>query len=141
MIELNADQKRNLLTTLGHVDKLLCDSLRVFETAPSPSLLPEYICDFTPGQHERLMEHIARFRQEAAALLRQHGLMPERAAKSAAGAVLTYLLFADMAFEEIDSKNMDHGKLSADAAQELDMLVSRMRRLIQDMRECLDKRY
>lgn len=138
MIELNADQKRNLLTTLGHVDKLLHDSLLVLDTALEASLLPEYVCDFTPGQRARMLEHIDRFRAEAARLLKQHGLMPTRALKSAAGAVHTYLLFADMALEEIDSKNMDHGKLSASAAQELDLLVSRMRRLIHDMRACLD---
>ncbi len=140
MIELNADQKRNLLTTLVHVDKLLYDSLRVLETAPRPSILPEYLCDFTPEQHGRLVEHIARFRQGAAELLEQHGLMPEHAAKSAAAAVSTYLLFADMALEEVDSNNMDHGKLCAAAAQELDTLVSRMRGIIQEMRACLDKR-
>lgn len=137
MIELNSDQKRNLLTTLGHVDKLLHDSLLVLDTACRPSLLPEYSCDFTPEQHERLREHIARFRQEAAGLLEQHGLMPVSGGKSAAGAVHTHLLFADMALEEIDSHNMDHGKLTAAAAQGLDMLVSRMRGLIDAMRGCM----
>jgi hypothetical protein len=140
MIELNGDQKRNLLSTLGHVDNLLCDCLRVLDTAQKPSLLPEYLCDFTPEQRGRLAEHIARFRQEAAALLEEHGLMSERAAKSAAAAVLSYLLFADMALEEIDSNNMDHGKLSAAVAQELDTLVSRMRDHIREMRACMDKR-
>jgi hypothetical protein len=100
--------------------------------------LPEYVCDFTPEQRGRFVEHIARFRGEAAALLEQHGLMPEGAVKSAVGAVLTNLLFADMALDEIDSNNMDHGKLSAAAAQELDVLISRMRRLIHDMRAGLN---
>jgi len=40
--------------------------------------------------------------------------------------------------EEIDSKNMDHGKLSDETARELDMIVSLMRRFIQDMRAYLD---
>ena len=64
--------------------------------------------------------------------------MPSEAHKSALGTVLTYLLFADMALEEIDSKNIDHGRLSKDTARELDMIVSQMRRFIQDMRVCLD---
>lgn len=138
MMELNADQKRNLLSTLGHVDRLLHDCLLVLETSSLPTLLPEYICDFTPEQRVRIQEHIGRFRREAAELLSRHGLMPERAAKSAADAVLSYLLFADMALEEIDSNNMDHGKLSASATKELDMFVSRMRGLIRSIRACLD---
>ncbi|MGC8491646.1 MAG: hypothetical protein ACP5SH_07900 [Syntrophobacteraceae bacterium] len=138
MLELNADQKRNLLSTLGHVDKILHDCLLVLETSAKPSLLPEHFCDFTPQQLARTQERIARFRQEAAELLRRHGLMPERAAKSAGDAVFSYLLFADMALEEIDSNNMDHGKLSNSSAKELDMFVSRMRTLIDNIRACLD---
>ncbi len=137
-MELNADQKRNLLSTLAHVDKLLHDCLLVLETSAKPSLLPEYLCDFTPQQLARTQERIARFRQEAAELLKRHGLMPGRAAKSAADAVFSYLLFADMALEEIDSNNMDHGKLSDSSAKELDMFVSRMRGLIDNIRACLD---
>ncbi len=138
MLELNADQRRNLFSTLEQVDKLLSDSEHVLESARSPSLLPEYVCDISPAQHERILDYIARFRVEVSGLLKRHGLMPSSAHKSAAAAVRTYLLFADMALEEIDSKNMDHGKLSDKAARDLDMIASQMRRLIQDMREFLD---
>ncbi len=139
MLELNADQKRNFLTTLEHVDKLLFDCGRVFNNARSPSFLPEYACDISPEQHERMLEYIANFRVEVGGLLKQHDLMPSEARKSAVGTVFTYLLFADMALEEIDSKNMDHGKLSDETARELDMVVSQMRRFIQHMREYLDR--
>ncbi len=139
MLELNADQKRNFLTTLEHVDKLLSDCESVFRNARSPSFLPEYVRDISPEQHERILEYIANFRVEVSGLLRRHDLMPFEARKSAAGTVLTYLLFADMALEEIDSKNMDHGKLSKDTARELDMIVSQIRRFIQGMREYLDR--
>ncbi len=138
MLELNADQKRNFLTTLEHVDKLLSDSEHVLNNARSPSFLPEYVRDISPEQHKRMLEYIAHFRVEVSGLLKQHGLMPSEAHKSAVGTVLTYLLFADMALEEIDSKNMDHGRLSKDTARELDMVVSLMRRFIQDMRAYLD---
>jgi hypothetical protein len=138
MLELNADQKRNFLTTLEHVDKLLSDSEHVLEISRSPSFLPEYVCDVSPEKHERMLEYIANFRVEVRGLLKRHGLMPSDAHKSALGTVLTYLLFADMALEEIGSKNMDHGKLSDETARELDMMVSQMRRLIQDMRAFLD---
>ncbi len=139
MLELNADQKRNFLTTLEHVDTLLSDSGHVLDNACSPSLLPEYVCDVSPEQRERTLEYIARFRVEVSGLLKRCGLMPSEAHKSALGAVLTYLLFADMALEEIDSKNIDHGRLSRDTARDLDMLVSQMRRFIQDMRMRLDQ--
>ncbi len=139
MLELNADQKRNFLTTLEHVDKLLSDSEHVLDIARSPSFLPEYVCDVSPEQHERFLEYIANFRVEVSGLLKQHGLMQSPAHKSAVGTILTYLLFADMALEEIDSKNMDHGRLSKDTARELDMIVSLMRRFIQDMRAYLDR--
>jgi len=65
--------------------------------------------------------------------------MASRARKSAVGTVLTCPLFADMALEEVDSKNMDHGKLSNETARELDMIVSQMRRFIQDVRAYLDR--
>ena len=139
MVELNAGQKRNFLTTLEHVDKLLSDSVHVLDNARSPSLLPEYVCDISPEQRERILECIARFRVEVSGLLKRCGLMPSEAHKSALGAVLAYLLFADMALEEIDSKNIDHGRLTKDTARELDMLVSQMRRFIQDMRIRLDR--
>ena len=139
MLELNADQKRNLLNTLEHVDKLLADSGHVLESARSPSILPEYVCDISPEQHERILEHITRFRVEVSGLLKRYGLMPSRAHKSAADTILTYLLFADMALEEIDSKNMDHGKLSNETARELDMIVSQIRRVIEEMRAYLDR--
>ncbi len=138
MLELNADQKRNFLTTLEHVGKLLVDSEHVLNNARSPSFLPEYVCDVSPEQHERILEDIARFRAEVSGLLKQHDLVQSEAHKSAVGTVLTYLLFADMALEEIDSKNMDHGKLSNGTARELDVMVSQMRGLIQDMRAYLD---
>ena len=138
MLELNADQKRNFLTTLEHVDKLLSDCESVFHNARSPSFLPEYVRDISPEQHKRMSEYIANFRVEVGGLLKRHGLMPSEAHKSAVGTVLTYLLFADMALDEIDSKNMDHGKLSDETARELDLIVSQMRRFIQDMRAFLD---
>ncbi len=139
MLELNADQERNFLTTLEHVDKLLSDCESVFNNASSPSFLPEYVCDISPEQHERMLEYIAHFRVEVSGLLKRHGLMPPQGHKSSLGAIRTYLLFADMAVEEIDSKNMDHGKLSNETALELDTIVSQMRRFIQDMRACLDR--
>ena len=139
MLQLNADQKRNFLSTLEHVDKLLSDCERVFNNARSPSFLPEYIWDITAEQQKGVMEYIAHFRVEVDGLLKQHGLMPSEAHKSAVGTVLTYLLFADMALEEIDSKNIDHGRLSKDTARELNTIVSRMRRFIQDMRVYLDQ--
>lgn len=134
MLELNADQKRNFLSTLEYVDKLLSDCERVFSTARSPSFLPEYVCDISREQHQKMLEYIANFRAEAGGILKQPGLMPPQARKSAVGTVLTYLLFADMALEEIDSKNINHGRLSKDTAQELDMVVSRIRRLVRHMR-------
>ena len=120
------------------MDKLLSDSGHVLNNARSPSFLPEYVCDISPEQCERISEYIAHFRVEVRGLLKQHGLMPSEAHKSAVGTVLTYLLFADMALDEIDSENMDHGRLSNDTARELDMVVSQMRRFIQDMRAYLD---
>ena len=138
MLELNADQKRNFLTTLEHVDELLSDCERVFNNASAPSFLPEYVCDVSPEQHERILEYISRFRVEVSGLLKQYGIMPPGGRKSSLDAIRTYVLFADMALEEIDSKNIDHGRLSKDSARELDMVVSRMRRFIQDMRAYLD---
>ena len=135
MLELNSDQKRNFLTTLEHVNKLLSECEHVLNDARSPSFLPEYICDISREQHERVLKYIANFRVEVSGLLKRHGLMPSEPHKSAVGTVLTYLLFADMALEEIDSNNMDHGKLSDETAQELDSIVSQMRRFIQKMRE------
>jgi hypothetical protein len=121
------------------VDKLLSDSGHVLDNARAPAFLPEYVCDIPPEQHERIFEYIANFRVEVNALIRQHGLIPSQAHKSAAGTILTYLLFADMALEEIDSKNMDHGKLSNETARELDAIVSQIRRFLQDMRVYLDR--
>ena len=86
MLELNADQRRNLFSTLEQVDKLLSDSEHVLESARSPSLLPEYVCDISPAQHERILDYIARFRVEVSGLLKRHGLMPSSAHKSAAAA-------------------------------------------------------
>jgi hypothetical protein len=139
MLELNEDQKRNFLTTLEHVDKLLSDSEHVLNNARLPSFLPEYVCDISPEQRERILEYIVRFRVAVSGLLKQHGLMPPQGHKSSLGAIRTYLLFADMALEEIDSKNMDHGKLSDETAKELDMVVSQMHRFIHDMRMYLDR--
>lgn len=140
MLELNTDQKRNFLTSLEHVDKLLSDSEHVLDNARSPSFLPEYVCDITPEQHERLLDCIARFREMAGGLLRQNGLMREQAQKSARGAILTYLLFAYMTLEELDTKGMKNfGRLSDETARELDMTVSKMRRFIQDMRAYVDR--
>jgi len=134
MLELNVDQERNFLTTLAHIDKLLSDSEHVLDEARSPSLLPEYICDISSEQRQRFLGLISQFRTEVKGLVRRHGLTPARPRKSAVNTILTNLLFADMALEEIDSKNIDHGKLSNAAAEELDGIVSQMRRLIQGMR-------
>jgi hypothetical protein len=135
MLELNSDQKRNFLTTLEHVNKLLSECEHVLNDARSPSFLPEYICDISREQHERVLKYIANFRVEVSGILKRHGPMPSPAHKSVVRTVLTNLLFADMALEEIDSNNMDHGKLSDETAQELDSIVSQMRRFIQKMRE------
>ncbi len=140
MLELNVDQKRNFLTTLEHVDKLLSDTEHVLDSARSPSFLPEYVCDVSPEQRERILEYIAHFRVEVRRLLTQHDLMPSQAHKSSLGAILINLLFAEMAMEEIDSKNMDHGKLSEETARELDEIVSQMRRVIEEMRAYMDER-
>lgn len=138
MLELNVDQKRNFVTTLGHVDNLLSDCERVLEISRTPLLLLEYVGDISPERQERVRGYIAHFRDEAGRLLNDHGLMPTLAHKSALDTVLTNLLFVDMALAEIDSKNMDHGALSDETARELDGIVMQMRRLIQDMRTSLN---
>lgn len=88
VLELNADRKRDLVAALEHVDELLSERRRVLEIARSPSSLPEYVCYITPGRQKRMLEYIANFRVEAGGLLKQHGTMPSRAHKAAAGAVL-----------------------------------------------------
>ena len=62
MLELDEDQKRSLLTTLEHVDKLPSDSEHVLNNARAPSFLSEDVCDILSEQRERIMEYIGVFR-------------------------------------------------------------------------------
>ncbi len=136
-MRLNDNQERHLLNTLEHVDKLLCDVERIPSDHGDSRLFPEYLRDLSPREHARLSEGIRRFRAKVARLLQAHDLEIAPPRISARKAVMTALLFADMALEELSPRRMrDYGPISSqETSMELEEVVDALRVAIREIRD------
>jgi len=130
----NDNHKRQILLTLGYVDKLLSDALRELSAAGQPSLFPRYVPDLSPRQQEALAVYLSRLREIMARVLDRHGISVPEPAISANKAFRSGLMCARINLTELKPRYMrGYGTLSSDAMRDLDVLTEELITVLDQM--------
>jgi len=130
-MELTDNQQRHLVSTFQYIDKLFSDAELVLSTTKSPSLFKQYVMDASPTQENDIERGIGEVRDLMRRVLESMGIPLEAPRIGAVRAVLSLLVFVDMALEELKAKHMrGYGELTEETSNELDRLVSEMQALI-----------
>lgn len=147
--QLNEHQQSRLRVTCQYIDKLLSDMEDILHAASSPSPFPRYIVDLNPAQIRVIEDHIRRLRSQLVHTLTWQKMKVSAPDIPATRAVLTNLIFVDIAVEELKPHYMrGFGPVPVDAVSELNGVVHELRALVtgmerylkQDLDKDLDKR-
>ena len=140
MTQLNENHKRALLNHFHYVDSLLCDLEQVMDTTNSRSLFQKYIQDVTPLQRKAIIDSFAHIRKVMCHFLENKGIRLEYSQRSVQELIRTSVTFADITVEELSPSYMrGYGKLSAEAAQELEEIVSEMEKSLNHLHTILSQ--
>ncbi len=101
MIDLNENQKRYFLFTFQEVDRLLTEVEQILQSAHSSCFFSRYLWDITPDQEKAIIRQIVGFREQIGRTLHEQQIPPGRPLLSARRALLTVILFADLAIEDL----------------------------------------
>ena len=140
MTQLNENHKRALLNHFHHVDSLLCDLEHEMENTNSRSLFQKYIQEVTPLQRKAIMDSFAQIRKAMCYFLENKGIRMGQPRKSVHELIRTSVTFADITIEELRPRYMrGYGKLSAEAAQELEEIVLEMQKSLNQLHGLLSQ--
>lgn len=124
---MNEAQRRRLLASARHADKLLGEIEQILRAAESKSPFPKYRPDVAPHQARLLESQIARFRSHLSRALAAAGVRQERPPFSALDAVRVTLAFVRIAVQEMAPEHLrGYGALPEPAAAELRGLASEL---------------
>jgi hypothetical protein len=138
--ELNEPQQRRLYVTCKYIDGLLSEIEHALHSATSQSPFPRYYLDVTPAQAKEIEGHISRFRFELLRVLDWQLLKPEPPEIPVTRSIMTDLSFIDNAIEELKPKHLRGcGAVPADAVDELNEAIHRLRSLTKEMESYLRK--
>jgi GTP-binding protein EngB required for normal cell division len=128
--QLNENQRRHLLVTFQHIDKLLSDSERIL-TEADESAFSLHIPDATPVQARLLHEYVVRVRKAMRDLLEENKIPIEKPQISALWGFHTSLVFVEIALEELAPKYMrGYGLLSEASAQQIEIATAHLLDLV-----------
>ncbi|MCG6980104.1 MAG: hypothetical protein LJE88_01710 [Deltaproteobacteria bacterium] len=138
MTQLNAKHKRTLLNHFHYVDGLLSDLEHVMENTNSRSLFQKYIQDVAPVQRKAIMDSVAHIRRVMSDFLENKGIRMEHPRRNVSELIRTSVTFADITVEELSPNHMrGYGKLSEEAAQELEEIVLEMKKALNQLHTLL----
>lgn len=124
---LNDSHKRQLLLTLEHVDTLLKDAFQDLNSADMPSPFQRYIPDSLPVQRKVMADYLSRLRGLMVDVLSRHEMPLPSPTVSSVWAFRVALMSVKDAITELRPKYMrGYGQLSADAAHDLEVLVTEL---------------
>lgn len=106
MIDLNENQKRYFLFTFQEVDRLLTEVEQILQSAHSSCFFSRYLWDITPDQEKAIIRQIVGFREQIGRTLHEQQIPPGMPLLSARRALLTVILFADLAIEDLKPKKL-----------------------------------
>ncbi len=136
--QLNDPQQKRLRITCQYIDKLLSDIEHILHQATSPSPFPRYIVDVAPAQVRVIEDYTRRLRRQLLQALDWQHMKANPADIPATRAVLTNLVFIDIAVEELRPTYMrGSGAVPEDAVSELNGVVHELRSLVEGMERYL----
>ncbi len=134
-ITLNGAQRRRLLTTCKHIDKLLGDIEATLNAAASKTVFPTYVNDVTPAQRKTIEDYIARVRGQLLQVVAGESLSPELPRIPAAHSIHVNLTFVDIAIAELAPHYMrGYGPVSEEGAADLNGIVGELQSAIKELK-------
>lgn len=138
MTQLNENHKRALLNHFHYVDNLLSDLEHVMENTNSRSLFQKYIRNVTALQRKAMMDSVAHIRKVMSDFLENKGIRMDHPRRSVSEFIRMSVTFANITVEELSPNHMrGYGKLSAEAAQELEEIISEMKKALNQLHTLL----
>jgi hypothetical protein len=134
MPHLNDSQKRHLVTTFRHVDRLLAGAAKTLAATASPGPFQDVVPDATPAQAKVIEDSLARFREALVEALAVYGVRPPPPAAGAVWSARTALLSAEIALEDLTPRSMRaYGELPDAAAAPLERIAAELTSLVRRM--------
>lgn len=132
--QLNDPQRRHLRVSCQYIDRLLSDIESVLHAAASKSPFPRYVVDIAPEQSGVIEDHIHRVRSQLIRTLAWQHMEPQPPEIPATRAMMTDLLFVDIAIEELKPSYMlGYGAVPEDAVGGLNGAVDELRSLVEGL--------
>jgi hypothetical protein len=137
---LPPNHERRLLTTFRYIDELISQAVSRLEPASTASPLSEFAPDARPDQQKMAAEYLDRLRELMRRFLDKHQIPPPERNVSVLWAAHTACRHARVSVEELRAADMrGYGKVSPEAAQELETLVACLADVLQKMGEYLEQ--
>lgn len=134
MAELNPAQQAHLRASLGRVQQLLFDALRVLEQSEHDGPFSKHVPDASPVQRKVVADYIARARARMHKALDAFRVPPSSARTGAVNGARTTILLAEIALEEIEPRAMrGYGVLSKEAERELGATTAELLELLEQI--------
>lgn len=134
-ITLNGAQRRRLLITCKHIDKLLGDIEATLNAAASKTVFPTYVNDVTAAQRKTIEDYIARVRGQLLQVVAGESLSPELPRIPAAHSIHVNLTFVDIAVAELAPHYMrGYGPVSEEGAADLNGIVAELQSAIKELK-------
>src|SRR5437867_4008345 len=128
---LNSSQKRYLLTSCEHADKLLAEIEAILAASTSQSPFPTYKQTLAPAQVKVVQDYLARIRAQMVRILQSQGMTPPGPRADSPHAICVALTFVDIVFEECRPKYMlGYGEVPESAVLELNGLVNEIQGIV-----------
>jgi GTP-binding protein EngB required for normal cell division len=133
MADLNEHQKRKILTSLQHSDKVLEECLRI----PTPSarpLFPANLQDVSSAEYHWIESYVEKIRDQFADLLRRFEIEPQPPSVRSSWALQTNLISLDITLEDLNPERLrGYGTLDPETSQELSWALGEVRRLVSQL--------
>ena len=133
MADLNEHQKRKILTSLQHSDRLLEECLRILTPSARP-LFPANLQDVSPAEYHWIESFVEKIKDQFAALLQRFEVEPCPPSVRSSWALQTNLISLDIALEDLNPERLrGYGELDSETAQELSWALGEVRRLVSQL--------
>ncbi len=138
MANLGENQRRRILVTFQHIDRLLSLSLQSFARSLS-DLQPRIVQDVSSSKLIQIQNHIELIRDQMNTFLKQVGIeVPERS-KPSSWILKTNLTSVGIALDDLSpSKMRGYGDMDSAAARELTQTLQEIHKLVNQILRTLE---
>jgi GTP-binding protein EngB required for normal cell division len=128
---LNEFQKRRLLVTCEHIDKMLSEVESVLSQASSKTVFPKFRAEVIPAQKRTIENYIARIRAQLLRVLDGQDIPRKKPSIDARHSIHVSLTFIEIAVEELYPKYMQgYGLVPESAAVDLNGIAGELLGLV-----------